>query len=83
MRAYGADCLQEHGKVIILGGSIDDYPEKTVPWKEVGWFHNKMKITEFKTIIEITSTTSAKVSHRRSFFSLFQIFFSILDIRCI
>jgi len=26
IRAYGVDCLQEHGKVLLLGASVDDWP---------------------------------------------------------
>ena len=33
----------------------------TVPWRSVGWFHNRLIVKDFKAIIEITSPTSAKV----------------------
>jgi hypothetical protein len=33
IRAYGVDCLQEHGKVLLLGASVDDWP---VPGDGVG-----------------------------------------------
>lgn len=39
LRAYGADCLQEHGKVVVIGRSIDNWKDADVPFLEEGWFH--------------------------------------------
>jgi hypothetical protein len=61
MQAYGADCLHEYGKILIIGKSIDDYPDKEVPFKPKGWFQDRMTVKEFKTITEVLSPTSAKV----------------------
>lgn len=107
LRAYGVDCIMEEMKILIIGGSIDDwilpstdgenahsndsdsrippYPsdsticdpvtpkasepdlQKTVPdlqetpWKKVpGWFHDRMLIKDFKTIISIKGPDTAK-----------------------
>lgn len=60
LQAYGADCLLEHGKLLIIGKSIDDYPAKQVPFKPKGWFQDRMSVKEFKTITEVLSPTSAK-----------------------
>ena len=65
MRAYGADCLRERGKILILGKSIDDYtdnPDNPVPWRSIGWGHNRVIVKEYKAIIDVLSATSAKVS---------------------
>jgi len=43
--------------------SINRAPRRiAVPWRSVGWFHNRMVVKDFKAIFEITSPTSAKVS---------------------
>lgn len=63
MRVYGADCLVERGKLIILGKSIETYPgEKTVPFKACGWFHNRMVVEEFRCIVDVLTPTSAKTT---------------------
>lgn len=67
MNAYAVDVVQEHNKVLILGESLPEDAEAamnramTVPWRSVGWFHNRLIVKDFKAIIEITSPTSAKV----------------------
>lgn len=61
MQAYGADCLHEHGKLLIVGKSIEEYPDKKVPFREKGWFQDRMTVKMFKAITEILSPTSAKV----------------------
>lgn len=67
MNAYAVDVVQEHNKVLILGESLPEDAEdamnraNTVPWRAVGWFHNRLIVKDFKAIIEITSPTSAKV----------------------
>lgn len=62
LHAFAADCLHEHGKLIITGKSIEEYGPKPLPLKAVGWFHNRMVVKEFKVICEINSPTNAKVS---------------------
>lgn len=62
MNAYGADCLTEHGKLLIIGKSIDSYPEKEVPFRTPGWFHDRMEVKQFRAITEVLTPTSAKVS---------------------
>jgi hypothetical protein len=100
LRAYGVDCIIEEGKILIIGGSIDDwilpstdeddahsndsdsrippYPsDSTVcdpvtsedsvpdlqktPWKKArGWFHDRMLIKDFKSIISVKGPDTAK-----------------------
>lgn len=62
MRVYGADCLVEKSKMIIIGRSIDGYEAKPVPYKECGWFHNKMTVQEFRCIVDVLTSTSAKTT---------------------
>lgn len=63
MLAYGADCLLENSKILILGRSIDEHPtgEKELPFKAVGWLHNRMVVKEFSALLEVLTPTSAKV----------------------
>lgn len=60
LHAYGADCLKEHGMVIINGKSIDQYEPKAIPYRPIGWLHNRMEIKEFFSNIHILSPTAAK-----------------------
>jgi hypothetical protein len=62
LHAFAADCLHEHGKLVITGKSIEEYEPKPLPLKPVGWFHNRMVVKEFKVICEINSPTNAKVN---------------------
>lgn len=61
--AYGADCMQEYGKVVILGNSVEEkeYTTKEVPWRAEGWLHKRMSIKELEAIVEAISPTAAKV----------------------
>eukprot|EP01034_Spumella_vulgaris_P034195 gene34196-42163_t len=63
LRAYGADCLASHGKILILGQSIPSHagPEPC-PLKPINWRHNRMVCKEFKFVIDVISPTSAKTS---------------------
>jgi glutathione peroxidase-family protein len=69
-RAYAADCTMEHGRIIIVGQSIDEYEAKPIPWKPKGWTQNRMYIKELKNMITILSPTSAKVTFYFPFFPL-------------
>jgi hypothetical protein len=100
IRAYGVDCMTEEGKILIIGGSIDDwilqstdrdstkdtdsglriplYPSNSTisdpetlpdsipdlqktPWKQPpGWFHDRMIIKDFQSIISIKGPNTAK-----------------------
>mgnify|MGYP000683979062 CR=1 FL=1 len=56
--------MEEHGKVVILGKSVEpeEYPgDKEVPWKSCGWLHKRMYIQDLEAIVEATSPTAAKV----------------------
>ena len=74
VQAYGADLMDEFGKVIILGHSIDTYsiPDSTsvIPFRDIGWFHHRFDILELAAIFEITSPNSAKVSVKEILYAL-------------
>jgi hypothetical protein len=53
--------MQEHGKIVILGKSVDSYEPKPVPFKPVGWCHNRLVVKELEAIIEVSSPSTAKV----------------------
>lgn len=72
LNAYGADCLIENGKILILGKSIEEYEAKPLPFKAAGWFHNRMKVKVFSAIVEVLTPTSAKV--RLTGFPLFSFY---------
>lgn len=59
--AFGADCMQEHGKVVILGKSVESHPTKEVPFKKTGWLHKRMSIQDMEAIVEAITPTTAKV----------------------
>jgi hypothetical protein len=62
--AYGADCMIERGKFLIIGKPVESYPGLTIPFKEEGWFHKRMVLQEFLTIVDLLTPTSAKVKNR-------------------
>jgi hypothetical protein len=62
MLAYGADCLEEKERILIIGKSVNEYGDKPIPLQPIGWFHNRMEIKELCTNIHILSPTVAKVS---------------------
>lgn len=62
-KAYAADCMNEHGRIIISGKYIEEYPEKPIPFKKSGWLQDKMRIIELKNIINVINPKSAQVSH--------------------
>ncbi len=66
MHAYGADCMQEYGKVVILGKSVEEesYSAKSVPWKSTGWLHKRMRVQDMEAIVEALSPTTAQVSEQ-------------------
>jgi hypothetical protein len=64
--AFGADCMVEHGKVVILGKSVDAHPTKAVPWKATGWLHKRMDVQDIEAIVEAISPTAAKVRDLRA-----------------
>ena len=60
LRAYGADCLHEEGKVVLIGSSIDNW-DSEIPFKQEGWFHKRMIIKKFEAIVHVLSPNSGKV----------------------
>jgi hypothetical protein len=53
--------MHEHGKVVILGKSIESYEAKEVPWKPTGWLHKRMSIKDLEAVVEAITPTTAKV----------------------
>lgn len=76
--AFGADCMHEHGKVVILGKSVDAHPSKEVPWKATGWLHKRMSIQDIEAIVEAISPTAAKVCLQKN--ALFVLFFVVCSL---
>lgn len=61
MFAYGADCLEEKERILIIGKSVTEYENKPIPFQPTGWFHDRMVIKELCTNIHVLSPTVAKV----------------------
>jgi len=71
MHAYAGDCMQEYGKVVILGHSVEKHPdeskEKSVPWKSCGWLHKRMHVQDMEAVVEALSPNTAQVRHNKFF----------------
>lgn len=71
MHAYAGDCMQEYGKVVILGRSVEKHPveckEESVPWKACGWLHKRMHVQDMEAVVEALSPNTAQVRHCFSF----------------
>jgi hypothetical protein len=52
----------EYGRIIIIGESIEEYPEKPIPWKPISWRQNHMILKELKSTIQVINSAKAKVS---------------------
>jgi hypothetical protein len=63
LHAYGADCTLECDKMIIVGKSIESYGEFEIPWKNIGWFHDRIIVKEFQLVLNIVSPTAAEVKN--------------------
>eukprot|EP01032_Pedospumella_encystans_P032587 gene32587-36793_t len=65
MHAYAGDCMQEYGKVVILGHSVEKHPdeskEKSVPWKSCGWLHKRMHVQDMEAVVEALSPNTAQM----------------------
>jgi len=59
IHAYGVDCLQEHSRIVLVGGSVDGWQGLPIPFQESGWFHQTMECKEFSAVIEINGPNSA------------------------
>lgn len=63
VHAYGVDCMYEHGMVVIVGQSIDDYPGVAIPPKTKTFFYDRAELKQMTAIVQVISPTSAKVFH--------------------
>ena len=62
LRAYGQDALNEHGVIIIHGKSVDYVEGCELPFEGKSWFHDRLEILDFKSLIEVTEPTKAKMT---------------------
>jgi len=60
IHAYGIDALQEHGMVLLIGSSVEEWPGHDIPFVSAGWLHQTMRIKAFHAIIEVLSPHSAR-----------------------
>lgn len=67
MSVYAVDMMQEQGKVLVLGRSVPEEAEEAknraipVPFRAIGWFHNRIVVKDLKATFELTSPSSVKV----------------------
>ena len=62
LRAYGVDALNEHNLILLSGKSVEEIEGEKLPFEERSWFHDRLEILEFKTLIEVTEPTKAKMT---------------------
>ena len=63
LRAFGVDALNEHNLILLSGKSVDAIEGiEKLPFEEKSWFHDRLEILEFKTLIEVTEPTKAKMT---------------------
>jgi hypothetical protein len=60
VHAYGVDCMYEHGSLVLMGNSINEYPDVDIPPNNSGYFHDRA-IVQFDAVISLLSPTSTKV----------------------
>lgn len=60
LHTFAADCLQEHGKLVIIGKSVETFEDVELPLKSTGWFHKRMTVKEFKVLVDVKTPTEAK-----------------------
>lgn len=60
IHAYGVDCLEEYGLIVLLGESVDSYDGIEIPFKPAGWGHQIMQVKEFNAVIEVLSPNAAR-----------------------
>jgi hypothetical protein len=61
VRGFGADCLQETGKIVICVSSCDSYPEAELPPPTTGWFHDRARLIHMYIVFDLTGPESANV----------------------
>ena len=62
IHAYGIDCLQEYGTIVLVGHSIDSFPGADIPFRAAGWGHQTMHVKHFNAVVQVLSPTSAKTT---------------------
>jgi len=62
MAAFGADCLDEKGLILLIGKSCDELEGVHIPFEAKSWFHDRLDIKDFKTLIQVVSPTEAKTT---------------------
>jgi hypothetical protein len=62
IHAYGIDCMEEYGTIVLVGNSVDDFPGADIPFKPAGWGHQTMEVKTFNAVVEIVSPTSARTT---------------------
>lgn len=70
LHMYCADCLQESGKVVILGKSIKTWPtfDEATMAKSYGWLsHDRVEIHDVKVVVDVLSPTEIKTTILMSF----------------
>jgi hypothetical protein len=58
---YGADCLYEHGKIIIVAKSIDSYPDVELPPATSSWFHDRANMKSMSVVFDVRGPEEANV----------------------
>lgn len=63
LHAYGIDALHEKGLILLIGKSVNQVQGiQSLPHERKSWFHDRIDILDFKTMIEITAPTKAKTT---------------------
>ncbi|GMI05392.1 hypothetical protein TrVE_jg13648 [Triparma verrucosa] len=58
--AYGCDCMEESGSVIICAESVDEFPGADIPPEPKGWGGARMIVRSFSGLVTILSPTDAR-----------------------
>jgi len=61
IHVFAADCLEENGKIVILGQSIDQWNGDNVGFSGGNFFSNRLHINHMTSVINIESPDTAKV----------------------
>ena len=58
--AFGCDCMETDGSVLITAKSVDKYPGADIPDAPTGWGSARMDVRSFSGLVTILSPTSAR-----------------------